>query len=400
SWAALKSGLPTIDVRDIDIQRRENDLIVGTFGRGIYVLDDISVLRTPRTQVEGREATLFTPKDALLYVPRTRFGGGKKGSRGGDYYQEDNPPYGAVFTYFLKDGYESLRKKRRDLERERLKAGEDNPYPSWDELRAEDHEEDPVIELVVRDTQGAVVRRLSGKTKKGFHRVAWDMRFPALTPVSLKKPGFKPPWWEAPKGPLVLPGTYTVELTKRIDGRVMSLGTAKTFLVVALENGSPLVTKDRPALLAFQQKTGRLQRAVEGAAKSMGELKSRIAHLKKAIAAIPVDLAESYQNRLRRLESRLEKLEVAMMGDRAVSSRNEPVPWSILQRVGSVVGGHWSSQAAPTQTHRDAYESASKAFQAALKEIRILDTYIQAIEQQVEQLGAPWTPGRIPTWEP
>ena len=117
-----------------------------------------------------------------------------------------------------------------------------------------------------------MVRRLSGKTNKGVHRVAWDMRFPALTPVSLSKPGFKPPWWEAPKGPLVLPGTYTVELTKRIDGRVLSHGPANTIKVVALETESPLVTKDRPALLAFQQKTGRLQRAVEGAAKSMGEL--------------------------------------------------------------------------------------------------------------------------------
>ncbi len=398
NWVQLKGGLPTISVRDIDIQRREDDLIVGTFGRGIYILDDLSPLRTPHAQLQKSEATLFTPKEALLFVPRSRFGGGKKGSRGADYYQEDNPPHGAVFTYYLRDGYDTLRKQRRDEERERLKEGKDNPYPSWDRLRAEDREEDPSLVLVVRDTDGQVVRRLEGPAVKGMHRVAWDLRFPSTDPVSVGGGGFRPPWWEPPQGPLVLPGSYTVEIGKRIDGAFTSLGKPVSFAVKPLDRGSPLVTDDREGLLAFQKKTANLNRAVEGAVKAMEEMRSRIDHLKKAVDVTP-ELPESFRDRVAAVETQLENLKVVMTGDSTVSRRNEPAPWSIRSRVRSIVWGHWDSQAAPTGTHQQAYAIASEEFSRALKDLWRLDTYLGAIEQQIEQVGAPWTPGRLPSWE-
>lgn len=397
SWIPLK-GLPTISVRDIDIQRREDDLVVGTFGRGIYILDDLSPLRTPHSALQQREATLFTPKNAHLFIPRSRFGGGKKGSRGAGYYQENNPPHGAVFTYYLRDGYETLRKQRRDEERERLKEGKDNPYPSWERLRAEDREEDPAVVLTVRDSEGNVVRRLEGPAGDGLHRVAWDFRYPSTDPVSLEGPGVRPPWWEPPQGPLVLPGAYTVELAKRIDGVLTSIAAKERFEVKPLDRGSPLVTDDREALLAFQQKTAELNRAVEGAVKAMGEMRARIDHLQKAVDITPT-VPEHVRDRLAELETRFENLEVVMTGDSTRAGRNEPAPWSIRARVRSIVWGHWDSQAAPTGTHREAYSIASQEFSRALRQLWRIDTYLSAIEQQVDQVGAPWTPGRLPSWE-
>ena len=397
-WVKLKGGLPTISVRDLEIQRRENDLLVGTFGRGIYVLDDLSPLRTNAAALEETEATLFAAKDAWLYVPRERFGGGTKGSRGADYYQVDNPPHGAVLTYYLRDGYKTLRKERRDAERKRLKSGADNPYPSWEELRREDQEEDPSVWLLVQDSEGQIIRRLTGPAKKGLHRVAWDLRYPSHEPVSLGADEFRPPWYEGPKGPLVLPGTYQVTLAKRVGGKLTPLSEAVSFEVRPLPVDSPLVTEDRAGLLAFQNETAALSRAVQGATKTLGELRERIEHLKVAFDRTPA-LAESLRERLGELESVLNGLDRLMTGDSTLGRRNQPAPWSISDRVDSIVGGHWNSLAAPTGTHRQAYKIASDEFAKILPQIQGLDNDLQAFEKQVEQSGAPWTPGRILNWE-
>ena len=97
-WVQLKGGLPTIAVRDMVVQARESDLVIATFGRGFYVLDDISALRQIKAESLEQAATLFPVKDALLYIERHPLGGPKKGYQGEAFYTADNPPYGAVFT--------------------------------------------------------------------------------------------------------------------------------------------------------------------------------------------------------------------------------------------------------------------------------------------------------------
>ena len=131
--------------------------------------------------------------------------------------------FGAVFTYYLKDGFKSRAERRREAEKEKREAGEDDAYPDWDELRAEDREETPTILLTVRDADGNVVRRLTGPTGKGFHRVAWDLRYPPASPTSLEPFPTDNPFRDPPSGPLAAPGTYTVELASRIDGEVTVL---------------------------------------------------------------------------------------------------------------------------------------------------------------------------------
>ena len=200
-WTRLKGGLPTISVRDLEIQRRESDLIVGTFGRSIYVLDDYSPLRVSAASVKSQPATLFDVKDPWLYVERSRYGGdGQKGNRGADFWQTANPPFGATFTYYLKDGLTTRKARRRKAEAQRRKANKDNFYPSWETLKAEDREEAPAVMLTVRDAKGNVVRRLSGPANKGLHRIAWNLRYPSSTPINLNQGGFRPPWFQPPQG--------------------------------------------------------------------------------------------------------------------------------------------------------------------------------------------------------
>ena len=123
TWMKLKGGLPNISVRDLAIQKRENDLVVGTFGRGIYILDDYSSLRSFDPNNENIEAQLFTPRAGLWYMQRRILGGRKKAAQGDNYFVADNPPYGVEFTYFLKDSFRQkkpnelkMKKKQRKLE--------------------------------------------------------------------------------------------------------------------------------------------------------------------------------------------------------------------------------------------------------------------------------------------
>lgn len=398
NWHQMKTGMPTIAVRDLEIQRRENDLVVGTFGRGIYILDDYSPLRSNAGAVVAARATTFPVKDAWLYVPGDQYGNELKGSQGDEYYAAENPPFGAVFTYYLNESYRTKAQMRRSAERDIEKEGGDTLYPSWDELRAEDSEEAPKVLLTVADAEGNIVRRMSVPKTKGLHRVAWDLRLDAPNRVRLSLPsGYRPPWVREPFGPMVLPGEYTMSLSVRQDGEVTPLGQAQTFVVKDLRV-SPEITEDRAALLAFQQKTADLRRAVDGASGLMGEMQRRINHLQAALVRTET-ATEAHKQELTAIDSELRAVRVMMNGDRTIASRNEPVPMSISGRVASIIFGHWRSQSDVTGVHQGAYDIAAAEFADALDRLRRLDERLHNFEQNMEALGAPWTPGRVPEWQ-
>ena len=394
NWNELTS-LPTIAVRDIEIQRREGDLVVGTFGRGIYILDDYSPLRS-NTEALKAEATLFETRDAWLYVPDNRRGWGGKGDWGVGRYTADNPPYGAVFAYYLPEDLQSLKKQRRKAEKARAKEGEDNPYPSWEQLRREDREEAPSVTLTVRDASGNVVQRIDAPAGKGFHRVAWNMRYPAPSPVNLSPRTDFAPWKSPPQGPMALPGEYSVSLSKRVEGEMVEIAAAKSFTLKSLFEGG-LVTDNRQELLDFEQQSAALYRAVSGANRALGEIQDRIDHLLKAAVDTPSS-SEQQAQALRGLNSRMADLRVRFSGDRTISGRAEKVPMSISARINRIVGGHWDSQSAVTDSYRDSLVIAEQQFMDALGELKTIAEDLAAIEADLQAEGAPWTPGRTPDW--
>ena len=398
TWNPMKGKFPTIGVRDLEIQRRENDLVVGTFGRSIYILDDYTPLRTSADSVASAEATLFGVRDPWLYIEGDLWGtyGSAQASNGNNFWFAENPPFGAVFTYTLRDGLATLAQTRRKAEREIEKEGGDTPYPSWETLRAEDREDEPAIVFTITDADGAVVRRMTGPHTKGLHRVAWDLRFGAPDPVNLN-PGPASIFGGASKGPLVLPGTYTVTMAKRINGVVTPLGEPQSFTVKPLEN-SPEIATDREAVLAFQQETAEIVRAGTGAMSAAGELQNRLNHLKAAIEAVsgPNDTQRANAQAIERL---LDEVRVAMFGDSTIASRNEPAPFSIAQRIGQIRGWGWDHQSPVTGSDKQALEIAKTEFAAALEQLRDIELRVEALERELEGLGAPYTPGRgVPTW--
>ncbi len=395
-WVQLKGGLPTIAVRDLDVQRRESDLALATFGRGFYVLDDYSPLRRVSRDLLEREAVLFPLADALRYIERES----RKDSRGDSFFTAPNPPFGAVATYYLKDGLQTRAERRREAEAKAQKDGKPVAYPTYEELRAEDEEIEPQILLVVRDDSGDVVRRVTGPREKGMHRVAWDLRWPPSTPVDLKPETDLAPWDSPDRGPLALPGTYTVTLEAVVDGRTTALAGPEPVRVMPLEIAT-LPAPDKEAAFQFHARVARLQRAVHGAVEAAKEADTRLEHLRAGMLATPGADPE-LTARAAQLQSRLDQIMVELRGDRTRTTRNIDTPPSILERVERIADDQWTTTAQPTRTHRDAYAWTADAFAGTLERLRILvDTDLVALEDEIEAAGGPWTPGRrVPRWSP
>jgi photosystem II stability/assembly factor-like uncharacterized protein len=384
-WIELTGGVPTVAIRDLEIQRRENDLICATFGRGFLILDDYSPLRHVSAAILSDEGILFPTKHALQYVEASPMGG----SQGDAFFSAPNPPYGATFTYYLRDRLTSRQQKRRAEESRRVGAGEQIGYPSWDELRLEDREQDPAIVLTVHDSDGNVVRRITGPTGSGFHRVSWDLRYPTTSP---SRPG------RSPSGPMVLPGQYSVSLAKYQDGEIIDLSEIQSFEAVPLNN-STLPAADRAAVLAFQRDLGELQRAVLGMDAVIEETLSQLRLLKQAVFDTPTAGGE-FSDQIRSLELRLLDVRVQLTGDHAVSSRAEQTPPPILDRVQRVVRAQFGSTADVTTTHRRNYEIAADEFAPLLDGLRrLVEVELTDLQSGLEAAGVPWTPGRrVPTW--
>jgi photosystem II stability/assembly factor-like uncharacterized protein len=393
-WLKLGGGVPTISFRDIEIQERESDLVGASFGRGFFVLDDYSPLREASEQVLAQEALLFQVKKALMYIPLRPLDSNNKGCLGDGFFTAPNPPFGAVFTYYLKESLKSGAEARRDEEKALEKAGKSIPFPGWDKLRQEEAEDKPEIMLTVRDEAGQVVRRISGPAGQGIHRVAWDLRYPPVEPTKLED-AQREAWEGPPQGPLVVPGSFTVSVSKREGGVETPLGPPQAFVVESLGLAT-LGESDRRALLDFQKKAGELQRAMMGANAAAQEALRNIGFMKKALMDTPRADPKLGQE-VHGLEMRLREALRQLVGDRTVRRRSEAVRPSLLERV----SGQITTTCPITETAKRDYELAADAFGALLQKMRVLiEQDLRALGDQLEAAGAPWTPGRrLPDWK-
>jgi hypothetical protein len=330
-----------------------------------------------------------------LYVQRTPLGISGKGFQGDSYFTAPNPPFGAVFTYYLKDELKSRRKQRWSEEGRVEKAGgnEPPPYPTWEQLRAEERELDPTIVLAVTDEAGNIVRRVSGPAKAGFQRVAWDLRYPPPAPVELTETAPGP--FDTPiVGPLVVPGKYSVRLVKRIDGVETAIGDAQPFNVVPLYL-SMMKEGDRAQVLDFQKRAAKLQREVMGADKVTDDALTRMQYIRRALDHVESSDAQ-LAARVNAADTALRDISEAIGGDRIRRQRSEPAPPSLMDRVNNSVAGLLSTQP-PTETHRRSLALAESEFTPLAARLRqIIEGEIAAIEKQLNAIGAPWTPGRLP----
>jgi photosystem II stability/assembly factor-like uncharacterized protein len=391
-WIKLGGGVPTIAFRDLKVHERDADLVGASFGRGFYVLDDYSPLRAMASGALTGPGALFAPRDAWSYVPMVPGQARGVPTLGSDFYVADNPPFGAVFTYWLAEAPGTARETRRAREDSLRARGADAPFPGYEALRTESLESGPKALLVVKDGSGRTVRWVAGPARGGLHRVAWDLRGPPPDPVELSSPGFSPPWVTDPQGPLVAPGRYSVELMLLAGGTARQVGVPQSFQVKAVPN-TPAGT-DLVAVAAFQDEARRLSRRVAGATEELAWSRDRIRHMRAALLETPGADAALF-TRLDDLERALDALSVRLSGDPVRGRLSEPSAPSISQRVGNAIYGHWDTRQTPTATARTSLEWGREAFEVFMPDLRArIDNDLAALEAALEAAGAPWTPGR------
>jgi hypothetical protein len=391
SWVELDGGVPTIPFRDLAIQRRENDLVGATFGRGFFILDDYSALREVSDDALAKEAHLFAVRDAWWYVPRRPLGQDGKASLGAAHFLAPNPPFGAVVTYHLAASLESAKESRRGREKKIEAAGGDTPYPGWEALESERREEDPAILLVFRNERNEVVRRLHGPVSKGFHRVAWDLRLPRVEPVKEASGGE----WDRPRhGWLVPPGRYSVTLAKRVAGKVTELAGPVEFNVNRLREGT-LEGSSPDETAAFLGTFDELDRAVGAAKQAAVEGFKRLQDLKSALERSRIDPEGDLDTEVRSLKQRLFVIDEALNGNRSRRSIGEPTVHTVGDRLRFIRTGNRHSTYGPTASQRRSLEIAQSEFSVLREDLaRLLDVDLPALEARLEEAGVPWTSGR------
>jgi hypothetical protein len=337
-------------------------------------------------------------KDALMYIQSTPLGLRGKSFQGESFYTADNPPFGATFTYYLKDELKTKKAKRQEAEKEAAKKNTPMTLPRLAELSAEEEEEAPAVIFTISDASGRVVRRLTGPVTAGVQRVAWDLRYPPTSLPPPPNPENENPFSDGPDGPLVMPGTYKVSVAKRVDGVMTPLASPQEFNVI-VPGQEGMSAADRAALVEFQQKVARLQRAVQGSLETANALKPRLALIRRALLETPA-AGDRLLDEAAALEKRTNDILRALRGDSALRARNVNLPPSINERVGDIVGTQRLSTARPTRTQMNQYALAAQDFEQTLGQLRqLIEGDLARLEKQMEAAGAPWTPGRIPEWK-
>ena len=398
NWKQLKNGLPTVAVRDIAIQKRENDVVLGTFGRSFYVLDDYTPLRTLTKEAVLKDGHIFPVKDALMFVqdyPVGTLGSREKGFQGESYFSVPNPPIAATFTYYLKESIQTLEAKRKEKEQELVKNKKPVPYPTYEQMSAEAEEETPYIFFTILDEDDNVVRRLRSAARKGLLRKTWDLKYPDLRPTNLRDANATS---SGPSGSFVLPGKYKVFLSKWIAGEITQLTDPVEFNIKTLGLVS-LPAADRAELVEFQSKVRKLNHKVNTASAVLQELTARVGHYKVALKSVTVSHKDLYAE-IKALENKLGGLQRQLFGDRMYSRVDQDTEPGLSQRIGRILGEQRSSSSAPTQTQRDNFRIVEEEFMPIYQALRkIATTDVKSIEKKLDDIGAPYTPGRLPDWK-
>lgn len=391
-WTRLKGNTPNIAFRDLAIQTRENDLVGATFGRSFYVLDDYSPLRDVSTDMLQNDTVLFPVRRAHWYVPRRPHSCATPGcvdSQGDAYYVAPNPDFGAVFTYYLPESLKSLTDQRLDDEKERTAANEDVAFPSWDRIASEQLEDAPAMVFTVADAQGNVIRHIEGPAEAGFHRVAWDLRYPALHPFVPDAERRDP---DSRAGVLVAPGSYRVSMRQRVNGRLTDLGQTQSFEAVSIRKPT-LQGSSQEERIVFQQQVDEINRAAAGTQQSIDAVLVELEALKDVIGRSTADPAMYAQ--AQSLKERIQQQRNRLAGNATRSSFAANEPMSVTARLRHAAYNPHANAHGPTATQRESLRIARSLYtDIGTALARLINIEYGSLKSAADTAGVPWSPGR------
>ena len=378
-WVKLSGGVPTISFRDLAIQRRENDLVGASFGRSFYVFDDYSVLRHVSEEQLKEEAGLFPVRDTWWYMPKRG-----KGKLGASDFIAPNPPFGAVFTYYLSEGYKTDKDIRQEKEKEQVKNNESVTFPGWDAVEAERRQSAPTIWLTVTDEKGNIIRKIEGSASKGFHRVAWDLRYPIVTAIDIHQEN-NASWGFMP---MAAPGTYTVSLFKEIDGVVTPLSEPVSFKVKQLQKGA-LEGSSPEETVAFWKDIQQMQGKISATSLDLNHALKKINGMELALARTELQPGE-LDKALSELKQKLLEIEERLNGNHSKNEIGEKNNPTIKSRLNAASNGVQNATYGPTETAQRSLEIAEREYDLLKKELDdLINERIPTLEMQLKEAGAP-----------
>ena len=392
-WKKLSNGLPTIAVRDIAIQRDMNDLILGTFGRGFYVLDDYSSLRDIDNKKISEKAIIFPTREAIMWEKASPLGLPGKSFQGDNFYTGDNLDPVAMINYYYDENYLSLRDRRKQNEKGLIKSNKDVFYPNYETLKAEMDEDQANLLFTIKNSDNMVIKKVLRKPSKGLNRFHWDLRYEATNPINLSSPSFYNPFAGKSEGTLVEPGVYTVQMDYLVDGNVSMLVEPTSFTVSLLDN-TELPAEDREAKIKFQRDVAKMQGEINSYSSILSEINNKLRYYEQAILKLEKPMGELSSD-FKEIKENAKLIGVMFYGDnvkRRLDIQQTPTPSS---RVGIIASEQKYSTSSPTETHISSFEIAKEEFQPIKTKLDLLVEMVKKFEDKMKFLGAPYTPGRF-----
>jgi photosystem II stability/assembly factor-like uncharacterized protein len=388
AWTKMTGGMPNISVRDLAIQKRENDLVLATFGRGFYILDDYTALRNLSKETLDQESVLYQPRKTYWYFPQSPLGDDGKAFQGDQYFIAENPPFGAVFTYYLKESYSTSSAERKKKEKESIKQNQSVAFPGWDVVEKEVNEIKPKVWLIITDAAGNIVNRVEASNSKGYNRVTWDLTSSPQGVITSHNMSRRR------GGAMVTPGTYQAQLFKQIDGAFTSISERVTVEVSPLKKGHlPGASYDK--VVAFWNTVQNMYADITALSINLGEAQKRV-ELMLAAYERASKTDETLHSKLLALREKLKAIEHQLNGSKARREVGEKDEYPTVRSYLSVASwGTSGSSYGPTPTHEKCLANAATLFQEINKIFeQIRKNELPKLEEQLKALGAPMIEGQ------
>ena len=332
TWTEFNRGLPTIAVRDIAIQERENDLVIATFGRGFYIIDDYTPLQNYSNSITTKAGYIFPVKDAKMFVQTSGFD-----NQGSMYYVAENPPYGATITYYVNDVPKTARDIRKENEKKLAEKGDFIPQPTARELSLEEREIKPYLIFTITDEEGSVIRKLYKNASKGVGRVTWNFTYAGYQPV--RSSGKFNPVAEEGRGRWggggisVMPGKYFVSMAIYANGEIKELAGPEPFVCKPLDIVTLPVT-NAAAKEKWMKEMAAFAKTAYGAISYVTELDATVNTIMQTIHQMP-DAPASLMKEAAALSDEMNELTYLIRGISVGASTEEtpPSPVSLSARL-------------------------------------------------------------------
>ena len=397
-WRKL-GGLPTINVRDLAIQERENDLVAATFGRGFYVLDNYAPMREITPEIPQKDGYIFGVKDPQLFHrwrPLGGLGTQERGFQGEDYFSVPNPEYGAVIRYWVKDGVTTLKSERLKAEGEKFAKGEVFGYPTLEQWKAERDELPSYLIFTITDDKGNFIRELRTGLSAGVGKIVWDLQYPSTWSVGA---GDASATTGLPSSGIeVVPGTYRISMAKNVKGVVTEMAGPVEFSVKMLNNLS-LPAKDLSELVTYKRKAAELNGALEATASAIDGMAGKIAPWKAAGKVMRGQSGADLLKEVGLLEQKVKELQLMLNGDGDRGALDLDGDVALRQRAGLSFFGVFGNFSDIPGNAKQQYDIASEQFRPLYEKTKALLQEFEAMDRKLGDIGAPLTPGRLPVWK-